>query len=94
MNVNGTRLVSDLDARWWCEGEEEGEGVRKTRANLRDIAEASMRSARSGIENFGREFFALLFTLYFRAANNYWRLLTGKVTGRESLPMHFFPTAL
>lgn len=64
------------------------------RANLRDIAEASMRSARSGVENFGRELFALLFVLYFRAANNYWRLLTGKVTGRESLPMHFFPTAL
>lgn len=64
------------------------------RAYLRDIAEALMQSAWSGVENFGRELFALPFALYFRAANNYRRLLTGKVTSGESLPMHYLSTAL
>lgn len=72
MNVNGARLVFRSRPTAEVQGRRKMEKrARKRRAYLRDIAEALMQSAWLGIENFGRELFALPFALYFRAANNY-----------------------
>lgn len=57
-----------------------------------------MKSARSAVENFGRELFVSFLSRYASAprkesaANNYWQLVTGKVPGSIS-PIRLHPEA-